>query len=383
MKFFLSLALVSMMAASAHADDAHNSCAAPNPHTGAAVSIPADDAVHLNPDGSSKYAYEQWYWNAVVIADDGHTYGVETIPFQFAFGFIPTFTVVQIALTDATANTYESQLIFGSGVYPHIANAFDLEASDAGGSFSAIGGGGSDDLSLTYDDGSVVDLHFDGRKNPAPAWHNGQASLVDPVTGTNHGKQFYYNRRSMKVTGSISRPGKREVNILTGDGWYDREFGTVIGTPGSQENNVNWHWVSLHLSNGSDYMLWDMKADDTGNSLVRTINEIGPAPACTEKTITAFSVVGTGATVVNAGPPVTTLDTSVRLTIPEEHLDVIVALLRTNQIIMTGGLFSPFVEGAMVTIGTQNGWPVVGTGYLEQFAPADSGPAAGGCCQGV
>jgi hypothetical protein len=51
--------------------------------------------------------------------------------------------------------------------------------------------------------------------------------------------------------------------------------------------------------------------------------------------------------------------------------------LTRNQIITSGGLFSPFHEGAMTTTGTKNGRRVVGTGYYEQFA------TPGGCCQGL
>lgn len=375
-RFSIALVFVSMVAATASADDTHNLCFTHPSHAGAAVSIPQDDAIHLNPDGSNKYVYEQWYWNAVLVGDDGHTYGVETIPFQFTFPMLPPINVIQIALTDMHTGEYLNQFVWGGGGYTHVANGFDLSLTDADGSFTATGGSGRDDLELTYSDGSVATVHFEGLKNPTPAWFDGFASLVDPITGTNHGAQFYFNRRNMLATGTIKRPGKREVHAA-GVGWYDREFGSVIGTPGSQANNTNWHWLSLHLADGSDYMLWDMYADDTGNSLVHVVNEIGAAPACTEKRITTFSIAGNGPTISNVGPPASVFDSSVHLSIPEENLELDIKLARDNQVITSGGLFSPFVEGIMTATGKKNGRPVAGTGYLEQFS------REGGCCQGL
>ena len=368
------VALALCLTGRAWADDAHNRCAAPHPHTGAAVSIPKDDAVHLGPDGKPSVVYDQWYWNAVLLGDDGHVYGVETIPFQFYFA--PTIIdVTQIALTDVANDEYLNQFVFGGGDgYRFVPDGIDIEIADSGGALKAVGGGGSDELTLTYADGSTAQLHFEGAKNPSPAWADGVGQMIDPVTGRDHGTQFYYNRRNMVTYGTIQRPGKRRVNVI-GTGWYDREFGSVIGTRGSQDNNVNWRWLSLHLSDDTDVMMWDMYANDTGNNLLHFLNEIGQAPACAEKTTTHYTFTPSTSTVVAAGPPASRLNLGGHLSVPEDGLEIDIRPLTSKQIVSSGGLFSPFFEGGFLASGTKHGRPVAGTGYYEEFV------RPGGCCQ--
>jgi hypothetical protein len=104
-RFVLLTAAVSLMGGGAWANDAHNRCA--QPMRASANVSPADDAVHLNGDGTFKYPYEEWYWNAV-LAGGGKTWGLETIVFQFSFPFV-LINVVQIALTDITTGEYQNQ----------------------------------------------------------------------------------------------------------------------------------------------------------------------------------------------------------------------------------------------------------------------------------
>jgi hypothetical protein len=333
---------------------------------------PGDDAIHLNPDGTYKYTYEEWYWNAVLIGD-GRTWGVETIVFQFDF-YPLVLNVTQIALTDVATGEYQSQLIWGGGGYPYVPGGFDIDIADGAGSFTAAGGGGSDRLAFHYSDGSVVSLDLEGLKNPSPGFFDGFGDYLDKATGKSHGQQYYLQRRNMAAWGTITRPGASPVNVA-GIGWYDRQWGSVIGTPGTPADNVYWKWFSIHLSDGGDYMVWDMYAIDTGDSVIRVVNRIGAAPTCEESTFTNVSVTGLGQTVFNAGPPPSTLELANHLSIPDDGLELDVREITPNQIITSGGLFSPFIEGAMTASGTRNGRRVFGTGYYEQFV------SPGGCCQ--
>jgi hypothetical protein len=331
------------------------------------------DAVHIGPDGKQSVVYDQWYWNAVLVGDDGHIYGVETLPFQLYFApVILDFT--QISLTDVATGEYLNQFVIGGDGYTFVPNRIELEIADSDGAFRAIGGGGSDDLTFTYADGSTAQIHFESTKNPTPAWANGIGRMIDPVTGRDHGTQFYFNRRNMAAHGTIHRPGKRRVHVV-GIGWYDREFGSLIGTQGTYDNNVHWRWLSLHLSDDTDFMMWDMYANDTGNNLLHYLNEIGPAPRCAEKTITRYTFTPSTSTVFSEGPPASNLHLGGHLSVPEERLEIDIHPLLRNQIITSGGLFSPFFEGAFLASGTKNGRPITGTGYYEEFVKPR------GCCQ--
>jgi hypothetical protein len=340
----------------------------------------ADDAIHLDASGTPIHVYEQWYWNTVLVGQ-GKTYGVETIMFQFNFGPL-ILDVAQIAFTDQSTGEFHNQFVWAGGGpfapspgYPFVPGGFNLAGTDAGGSYSAIGGGGHDQLAFHFSDGTIATLHYDAYKNPSASFFDG-IGHYDDANGKTHGTQHYLQRRSMVATGTIQRPGKAAVGVA-GVGWYDRQWGTVIGTPGSQANNTYWKWFSLHLADDTQYMIWDMYAVDTGHSLIRVVNKMGAAPGCSEQTFTNVAITGLGSNVSSAGPPPSTLDNANHVSIPDDQLELDVRMILPNQVIESGGLFSPFLEGAATAIGTKHGFPIVGVGYYEQFVPP------GGCCQGV
>jgi hypothetical protein len=344
---------------------------------------PADDATHVDGSGLPTYAYEQWYWNTIV-SGQGKSYGVETIVFQFA-PFGPSFIidVAQIAFTDLSTGEFHNQFVWYGGMpfvpspgYAYTPGGFNISLADPDGTFMAIGGGGHDALAFHFSDGTIATLTYESYKNPSASFFDGIGHYDDPVTGESHGTQYYLQRRSMIATGTIQRPGKKAVDV-TGLGWYDRQWGTVIGTPGSQADNVSWRWFSIHLADDTQYMVWDMYAIDTGNNLIRVANKMGAAPACTEQTFTNVAVTGAGLNITSAGPPVTTLDNGAHISLPDDGAELDVRMLTPNQVVESGGLFSPFLEGAMSVTGTKNGHPISGVGYYEQFAPP------GGCCQGL
>lgn len=378
-KFCLSFVVLAALATSASANDAHNLCAHPMPAS-ANVS-PADDAIHLDANGVPVHVYEQWYWNTVLVGL-GKTFGVETIVFQFAFGPL-ILDVAQIAFTDLSTGEFHNQFVWGGGGpfmpspgYPYVPGGFDVDLSDDDGAFTATGGGGRDRLTFTFEDGTTASINYEGYKNPSASFFDGIGHYDDHVTGRTHGTQYYLQRRSMIATGTIKRPGKQAV-IAAGVGWYDRQWGTVIGTPGSQANNTYWKWFSIHLADDTQYMIWDMYAVDTGNSLIRVVNKMGPAPACTEQTFTNVTITGLGSPVSSAGPPPSTLENANHISIPADGIEIDVRMAHPRQVIESGGLFSPFLEGMMTVTGRKNGHPILGTGYYEQFVPP------GGCCQGV
>lgn len=375
----LSLAMLLALAANADADDAHNLCAQPMPPS-ANVST-ADDAIHLDANGDPVHLYEQWYWNTILIGQ-GKTFGVETIVFQFSFGPL-ILDVAQIAFTDLSTGEFHNQFVWGGGGpfmpspgYPYVPGGFNIGLSDDDGSFSAKGGGGRDRLAFKFSDGTTATIGYESYKNASAGFFDGIGHYVDPVTGESHGTQYYFNRRSMIATGSIKRPGKSAVSTI-GVGWYDRQWGTVIGTPGTQDNNVSWKWFAIHLGDGTQYMVWDMYAVDTGNNLIRVVNKTGQAPSCTEQTFTNVTITGLGSPVTSSGPPPSTLENANHISIPADGLEIDVRMVHPRQLIESGGLFSPFLEGMVSVTGRKNGHPVVGTGYYEQFV------SPGGCCQGL
>lgn len=369
------------------ASDDHNLCLFdPPPYQN--VSIPADDGIHLEPDGTYTHQYEQWYWTAFVTGRHGKTYALQTLVFQFNLFQPLIFDIVQISYTDIETGDHYTDfaLNFDAPGYTPVTNGFDIELHDpvTGAGLVAIGGGGRDSLTFNFSDGTVAEIDMNSLKHPTESL-DGLKNYLDTVTGESHGEQYYLNRRSMATRGKITFPGERPIRV-SGIGHYDRQWGTVIGTPGTQADNVSWKWFALTLFDGThaptqgvlpafatNYVMWDMHANDTGNTLVHRIDKIGPAPLCRQEKIDNWTVEGTGETIFSPGPPPTTIDLVNTISIPSEGLELTVEPLVDDQFVNSGGLFDPFYEGITKVTGTRHGRPVSGYGYYEGFLS---------CCQG-
>ncbi len=66
----------------------------------------------------------------------------------------------------------------------------------------------------------------------------------------------YYSLTRMPTRGSLTIEGERFD--VTGSSWMDHEFGTSFLEPSQQ----GWDWLSLQLEDGTDLMLYQLRASD-------------------------------------------------------------------------------------------------------------------------
>lgn len=72
---------------------------------------------------------------------------------------------------------------------------------------------------------------------------------------------YYYSQPFIKITGEINRHGK--VERVSGHGWLDREWSSQFLTKTQQ----GWDWFALRLNDGSALMLFQLRDQDTANSV--------------------------------------------------------------------------------------------------------------------
>lgn len=347
-----------LAAATARADDVHNLCHLAAQPAGVLPDVPSDDGIHFDSD-SGFLPYEQYYYVSDLRGLDGRRYGLQSILFQFAFSpasfGLPwefpqaILTLGQASLTDVQAQTFESSFvqsfeIDGGNALPVLDSAYDLLMDDAATRILVRGGGGRDRIEFDFPNGKRARLHLESLKDPMYGFFAGFGAYTDPDTGFVHGEQFYYSRTRMATAGALYDGARWRP--VAGTSWQDRQYGSVIGTPGTDADNVNWVWVLVQLDDGREYLAWDMKSNATGNTLIHVATRSGAPPRCAQSTITAFELGESDETFESDIAPGHIFPQHVELSIPEESLHIDIRPLVQDSVVVTGGAFSPTMEAA-------------------------------------
>jgi len=200
----------------------------------APLNLPADDAPH----GARM---EWWYYSGILDAAGGQRYGFHTAVFV-ANGLVK-HTVMHVALTDLqTGKRYASQKRTG-GVA--------AQASTAGFDFRQEGwrvsGAGPTHLLRAAFDGVSVALDLTDARPPVAHRAAGSETpgLLDFGPG---GISYYYSRPRIAARGEISVGGKAVP--VKGQVWFDHQWGDFDAV------TLGWNWFALHLTDGSDVMLY-------------------------------------------------------------------------------------------------------------------------------
>jgi len=69
---------------------------------------------------------------------------------------------------------------------------------------------------------------------------------------------YYYSFTDLKTSGSIKNPSNNETINVKGVSWFDHEFGSNQLTP----EQIGWDWFGIHLSDGSDLMVYLLRKKD-------------------------------------------------------------------------------------------------------------------------
>jgi len=200
----------------------------------APLTLPADDAPHGE-------RMEWWYYSGILDAAAGQRYAFHVAVFV-ATGLVK-HTVMHAALTDLqTGKRYASQKRTGGVPAQAAASGFDFRQDG----WHVAGSGPSHALRVAFE-GVALTLEMNDAR--APVAHRAAGSqtpgLLDFGPG---GISYYYSRPRMTARGEISVGGKAVP--AKGDVWFDHQWGDFDAV------TLGWNWFALHLSDGSDVMLY-------------------------------------------------------------------------------------------------------------------------------
>ena len=189
----------------------------------------------------------------------------------------------------------------------------------------------------------------------------GDAGLSQKGPGEGNAS-YYYAQTRMRTTGTVLLPDGEAVPV-EGLTWMDREWSTsALG-----EGQVGWDWFALHLDDGRDLMLYQLRRDDgskdplSKGSLVSASGEKQHLDA-SEYTLEPLA---TWESPLGGAYPVRW-----RLRVPAEGIDVTVTAAMEDQELPVS---VRYWEGAVDVDGSASG-----VGYLEMTGYADVASKAPG-----
>jgi predicted secreted hydrolase len=168
----------------------------------------------------------------------------------------------------------------------------------------------------------------------------------------------YYSFTRLATTGTLSIGGERFD--VTGNSWMDHEFGSAD----LDKDFVGWDWFSLQLDDRSELMLYrlrrsDGSADPISSGTVIDRNGHGHHLSIGDFTLEPTSY-WTSKTSQARYPQ------RWRLTIPSQQLSLELSPLMAGQeLSTTRSTQVTYWEGAIETVGTAQGQPIRGKGYME------------------
>lgn len=325
-------------------------------------SFPADHGPH--PD----YAVEWWYYTGNLRDTQGKRYGYQFTLFRTGLArqsqqvpaskwqsdavYMAHFTV-----TDATNQTFIARERFnraGLDLAGAQGQPFQVWMDDW--SVASPGDNPGQMRIQVADDEVALDVTLDAR---GPTVLQGDAGLSQKSAAAGNAS-YYYSMPRMQTTGSL-RIGAKTIPV-TGLSWMDREWSTsALGT-----NQVGWDWFALHLDDGSDIMLYQLRnLDGTTDPFS------GGSVRNTDGTLTTLR-----ASDISWEPKGEWLSPHTQGRYPAEwqvriaplELTLTVTPLVADQELQ---VTVRYWEGAVDVRGTRRGVPVRGEGYLEMTGYAD------------
>ncbi len=201
--------------------------------------------------------------------------------------------------------------------------------------------------------GAALDLKF---SSPLPPLIHGEGGVSQKSAGPGNASH-YYSLTRMPTTGTVTVDGTAlEVSGLS---WLDREWATNQLGP----DQIGWDWISLHLSNGSDLMLYQLRrkdgtADPFSSATLREAD--GTARHLSHGEFSLNPVPGRTWTSAKSGG---TYPVAWEIRIPAESLALEIQGLLPDQELPLQPV--AYWEGAVEATGSLAGMPLTAEGYLE------------------
>jgi predicted secreted hydrolase len=308
----------------------------PTPAAYPPVAFPRDEAPHGD-------LTEWWYYTGHLEAADGRRWGFEQVTFQILRATLEPYYVAHVAVTDRQRREFRFEDRTSQGRQAQPSEGFTLDV----GGWRMSGLLGNDRIAADTS-GYGFDLQLTTTR--PPVLHDGGL-----VTFGAAGDSYYYSRTRMEIAGTIDDHGEQVP--VKGLAWFDKQWGNFLVMGGG------WDWFSLQLDDGSDLML-NLIRDPAGVTTIAYGTYVAPDGAFRHLRGDQFEV-STLAHWTSSRTGIT-YPSGWRATVRDPALDLRIAPVLADQELDTRrstGLV--YWEGDQDVIGTRDGQPVAGHGYVE------------------
>ena len=209
----------------------------------------------------------------------------------------------------------------------------------------------------------ALDLELSPRK---PKVFHGNKGLS--TKGPNPGQaSYYYSFTDLATKGSLRTPQLKQTIEVSGTSWFDQEFGSNVLSP----DQVGWDWFGIHLSDGRDLMLFQLRKKDgtiESSSSGTIIEKDGSSRHLhqgdfTLKTLAEWTSQKSGGT----------YPAKWKIIIPSAQVDITLTPIVANQELVTESSTGvTYWEGAVTGRGTSRGSQIDVEGYAELTGYAGS-----------
>lgn len=317
--------------------------------------FPSDHGSH--PD----FKIEWWYYTGHVSSADGREFGYELTFFRTGMDRsyanpsswrVRELYMTHFAVTDITEKKFyyfEKINRAGPGIASAAAGTLDVSNENW---LARLEG---NNIKLAANAGTAaIELTLEPKKTPAIHGINGVSQKADGAGRASH----YYSMTRLSASGTL-RLGSRTFRVA-GDSWMDHEFGTNQ----LAENQAGWDWFSIQLDNGTDLMLYRMRHRDGSLDANSSGTIIEPDSTTLHLRLAEFTATGRRQwRSPNTG---TSYPIEWTITITGRGAELRLAPLVDDQELVTiRSTGIAYWEGAVEVIGTWEGRPVRGRGYVE------------------
>jgi predicted secreted hydrolase len=325
------------------------------PDTPVAGPSPPFPTVRLPEDeGAHDRLMEWWYYTGHLDLEDGREVGFELVIFQVLRGAGPPFYLAHFAISDIARGEFHyaersearpDRLHLLTESFRRAEPGIRLNVGD----WTIEGRDGVDRLRAALP-GYAIDLTLTASK--PPALHKGTGLIGYGAAGYS----YYYSRTRMRVDGTLVDRGVERP--VTGEAWMDHQWGDFIALLGG-----GWDWFSLQLDDGTDYMVYEIRDQTTGQPYDRFATRIDPDGTAVDLPVDGLTLTVTAYwTSPRTGA---TYPAGWEIVIPSDAARLVVTPKLADQELVTTQTGVSYWEGAVAVSGERQGTPVRGRGYAE------------------
>ncbi len=219
------------------------------------LQFPADHGPH------PEYKTEWWYYTGNLASADGRRWGYQLTFFRQALApptaarTTPWATnavyLAHFALTDVGGDQFYAFEKLGRGGAVNAAGAVADPFNVFIGDWSAAGSGARVDLRAAA---GPISLTLSLQASQPPVLHGNRG--LSQKSNTPGNASYYYSFTNMASAGTITVAG--QPFAVSGTTWFDHEWSTSV----LDASQVGWDWFGLHLDDGRQLMLAQLRRSD-------------------------------------------------------------------------------------------------------------------------